>query len=527
MKKLIHLLPVIICLLLLINNQALSQSSRTDSLLLAVENYSNASDTSRINLLIAIAYEFHKTDPDSGIVYGQEALVNSELAGYEKGMAMAGNRIGLCYWAKSDYPQSLEYHFRALKVAERINYEPGIAIILGNIGLSYEGLQDYTKALDYHNRALRLNESLGENSGVARNLGNIGIVYDAQGDFKSAIDYYQRAITLYENLNDRNGVARNVGNIGFALQLQNMHAQALEYNFRALNMNRELGNRILMGMNIANIGAGYLRILQDTGITGKNLPDSLRGNAVAKKAEYYLAESIVLFKEIDDPNSLQEIYSYLSELQAFTGNYKASLESYKQHTNYRNTVYNENNRQKIKQLERSREADLKQKEIELLKSQNEVNRLVAQRRMGINYGLAGGMLLLGIATISIFRQSKKQMHMNRELEKANRDLKEAQQQLVKSEKMAAFGLMASRIAHEIQNPLNFVKNFSELSGEMIAEMVEATNDTERKQAEISLKENIEKVIFHGHRAESIVKQLQQHIKTGTAHEYFENDPGIS
>ena len=498
--------------------------SRLDSLkyqLAALSTHSKG-DTNRINLMVEVAYEYHKTDPDSGIRYGQDALVESELAGWKKGMAMAGNRIGLCYWAKSDYPHSLEYHFRALKVAESIDYKQGIATILGNIGLAYEGQRDYEKALDYHNRAMVINEQLGNKSGVARNLGNIGIVYDAKGDFKNALKFYLNAMQEYELLNDKGGVARNLGNIGFTYQSQNMHAKALEYLFKALEMNQELGNKILMGMNLGNIGGTYLNILKDTSYSNKKLlPDSLLKHNVAEKSEMYLLQGIAIFKEIDDMNSMQELYGYLSELQALTGNYKESLSSYKIHSSYMNSLFNEENQRKIAQLEKNREEDIKQKEIELLKSQNEVERLKTQRRSSINYGLSAVLALLGIFTISFFRQSNKRRLINLELQGAYSDLKDTQQQLVKSEKMAAFGLMAQRIAHEIQNPLNFVNNFSEISNELVLELTDAADETSRMETAGILKENLDRILHHGKRAETIVKELQEHIRSGTAHQYFE------
>jgi len=217
------------------------------------------------------------------------------------------------------------------------------------------------------------------------------------------------------------------------------------------------------------------------------------------------------------------LYGYLSDLQMLTGRHKESLESYKQHVKYKNSLYNEENERKIALLEKNREEDLKQKEIELLKSQNEVERLVAQRRRGVNYGLSAAVLFLGFATISFFRENRKRKIINSELERAYSELKETQQQLVKSEKMAAFGVMASRIAHEIQNPLNFVNNFSEVSEELVQEIVSTTNEQERNSAVEVLKENLGKILHHGKRAETIVRELQEHIRTGTAHEYFENE----
>lgn len=109
-----------------------------------------------------------------------------------------------------------------------------------------------------------------------------------------------------------------------------------------------------------------------------------------------------------------------------------------------------------------------------------------------------------------------------ELNQSLENLKEAQQQLIKSEKMAAFGSMATRMAHEIQNPLNFVNNFSELSKDLVDEIVSSKTEEEKNDAAKTLIDNLEKINQHGKRASSIISQLQEHSNKGTAHEFFES-----
>ncbi|MBL0341102.1 MAG: tetratricopeptide repeat protein [Bacteroidetes bacterium] len=496
-----------------------------DSLQKAIKSLpssSTLSDTARIKLLVEVSYSYHKMKPELGIKYGEEALIGSQQLKWAFGTMLAGNRLGLNYWAKSDYPKALQYHFAALKIGEENGFKEGVAAILGNIGLAYESQRNYSKALDYHLKALKINEELGNKGGIARNLGNIGIVYDAKGDFSNSITNYSKALSLYEELNDKNGIARNLGNIGFVYQQQNINSKALEYHFRALKMNEELGNTILQGMNFGNIGTTYISILKDPE-TGKfnQLPDSIKRKDVPTISNNYLNKAIAIFKSVDDKNSLQELYKNLSELQFVTGNYKESLLSFKQHAAFQNAIYNEENQLQIAALERSREEDLKQKQIELLESQSEVEQLTAQRRKAIIYGLGAATIILLIFTLGIFNRSKKRQILNEKLQLANTELKNTQDQLVRSEKMAAFGVMASRLAHEIQNPLNFVNNFSELSTEIINDFDEVALEPDLKASMKMLSDNMEKINLHGKRADQIVKELQQHINKGTAHEFFE------
>ncbi|MFD2200407.1 GAF domain-containing sensor histidine kinase [Shivajiella indica] len=101
---------------------------------------------------------------------------------------------------------------------------------------------------------------------------------------------------------------------------------------------------------------------------------------------------------------------------------------------------------------------------------------------------------------------------------AYRDLKHTQEQLIQSEKMASLGELTAGIAHEIQNPLNFVNNFSELNAELIDELVEEAdkgNIEEVKAIAVDLRENETKINYHGKRAESIVKGMLQHSRTGS------------
>jgi len=99
------------------------------------------------------------------------------------------------------------------------------------------------------------------------------------------------------------------------------------------------------------------------------------------------------------------------------------------------------------------------------------------------------------------------------------DLKQAQAQLIQSEKMASLGELTAGIAHEIQNPLNFVNNFSEVSNELISEMVDEVdkgNIKEVKAIAKDVQENIEKILHHGKKADAIVKGMLQHSRSSSS-----------
>jgi signal transduction histidine kinase len=104
----------------------------------------------------------------------------------------------------------------------------------------------------------------------------------------------------------------------------------------------------------------------------------------------------------------------------------------------------------------------------------------------------------------------------KELKATIETLKATQSQLIQSEKMASLGELTAGIAHEIQNPLNFVNNFSEVSNELIGEMMDEVNKGDFEEAKAianDIKQNLEKINHHGKRADAIVKGMLQHSRS--------------
>jgi two-component system NtrC family sensor kinase len=151
---------------------------------------------------------------------------------------------------------------------------------------------------------------------------------------------------------------------------------------------------------------------------------------------------------------------------------------------------------------------LKQLEEERVKERNKIR----------TYFLYGGIGILFLLALIFYKNNRQKHKAKIKIEQAYDNLKATQQQLIQSEKMASLGELTAGIAHEIQNPLNFVNNFSEVNKELLAEMNEEIlkgNFDEAKAIAKDITDNEEKINHHGKRADTIVKGMLQHSRSSS------------
>ena len=455
-------------------------------------------DTSRVQLMVSISYNYRFLNLDSSNYYGLQALEMANKIDYLKGKVQATNRMSFFYRYTGNLPKALELSFKVLQLAENHPLEDETAIALSTIGNVYNELEDFSKALSYYKKVKLIKEKANQTADIlyCYVFMNIGTQFEEINQLDSAWYYFQKSLQVFEKskIEIVPQLYRHLGKVQF--KSGNMPI-ALGYYRKSLQVTNTIKNQSALSSVLLALSEFYQKV---------NQPDS---------SIYYAKNAFFEAQKISSKNKeivaaalqISKLYEKININEAFRY-YKIAVET-------KDNLYGSSSLEAIQTIVSQEEERKKEIEANQIRYQNQLKQ----------YALLAGLGVLLLFALFLYHNNQKEkkaknllQEQKEKVESTLSQLKATQAQLIQSEKLASLGELTAGIAHEIQNPLNFVNNFAEVSAEMLGEMkeeIKAGNTSEVIALADDLEQNLSKINHHGQRASSIVKGMLEHSRAST------------
>jgi PAS domain S-box-containing protein len=319
--------------------------------------------TEKVDVLNQYSWKLSRIDPQKALHLAEQAHELSKQLEYVEGEAEGLKNLGQCYWLVSQFASALEKSLSALQMFEVLNNKQSLADSYNILGAIYSSLGEKENALKYYYSSLELKKEIGDKEGEARALNSIGDFLMNNGEYEEARKHFEECLNVDHSNDIMKGIGLyNLGEINYHLKEYDI---ALEYLAK--------GNAMGESMNFALMTVYCSGLIGEIELKKGNTDQAIQRLDGAMKAAV----------EVDARDRIYALHKAIYKAYKQKGKIEKALEHFEQYHRIKEEVYNEDNSQKIKNLQfqyqsqsLQREAELeKRKNLELQKAYDEIERL--------------------------------------------------------------------------------------------------------------------------------------------------------